>query len=78
VDLTGGDEDEELRRAIEMSKEQERKEKRERSTRQKKAATSFTPASRGASNNKAAEAALSRVNGNGEVRLDEGRRTGGA
>ena len=56
VNLTSGDEDEELRRAIELSKELEVKEKKARGDKQRKAA-------RAASNNAAASAALSRLNG---------------
>ncbi|GMH71326.1 hypothetical protein TrRE_jg6648 [Triparma retinervis] len=56
VDMTPGDEDDELRRAIELSKEMELKEKKARGDKQRKAA-------RAASNNAAASAALSRLNG---------------
>ena len=52
VDMTPGDEDDELRRAIELSKEMELKEKKARGDKQRKAA-------RAASNNAAASAALS-------------------
>lgn len=69
VDLTMGDKDDDLRRAIELSKEQDQKEKKERGDRQKKLrfASLRSPSSqatRAASNTKAAEAALGRLTHN--------------